>query len=376
MGGQALTLCGPSRSRLVLLGALLLFLPACVSGGYRNDYVPALVAPSSPSHVADDRPTRVSRRESLQLEGGIRLIRSDLARLAPAFSLTDQNGVVHSSASTLGRVVWVDLWAVWCGTCRAEFPFVQRMHERFERNGLTILGVCRNSERDGFLQASVKDWLDFPVVDASRDRNFPFPYRAFPTTVLIDRAGRVRGYWQGHRTPEAMEDALRFLLGEPTPPGVIAARRAAGTYEHRPLPTSAKVLSAELKLPREGVPAGGYFEGTVTLDVDPGWFLCADREEGLIPLDLRFTSADGFLSLGHLVPRPTNVVTATGDRRGHAGRILLPVWGLVDRDAPAGRLLRVELVATLQACDRTQCLAPSEVRLIENLWVADSETPQ
>ncbi|GJM43584.1 MAG: hypothetical protein DHS20C21_04260 [Gemmatimonadota bacterium] len=349
----------------------------CAQQNYRNHRVPAFASPSAHGSV-DSEPVRLLEADTTLLRGGLRIIRPDVARPTRPFTLTDERGIVHTPESLRGRVVWLDLWAVWCGTCRAEFPFVQEMHERFEGNGFTVLAVCRNSTREGFQAASSKDWIDFPLVDANDDEDFPFPYHAFPTSVLLDREGRIRAYWQGHRSPPAVEDAVRHLLGEawdetrpapvPTPTGADVARIAvpAEVLSER---TSQSVLRATLVLPREPVPAGGYFQGMITLDVDPGWHLSADPGEGFVPLELRFDSEDGFQALGHQLPHALPVDTALGPQDGHAGVLQLPVWGMLDSHLTEGESVPLTIVATVQACDRTKCLPPAEVVMASRVWV-------
>jgi len=375
VGGHALT-CRGRGAAGVLLAALVLAGEGCAPRGYRDHFVPRLASPSDHgTDVADDRPTPLREEHTLLLPGGLRIIRADVARPAPPFRFVDDAGAAHSPESLHGRVVWVDLWAVWCATCRAEFPFVQTLHERFSGNGLTVLAVCRNSSAEGFAGAARKPWIDFPVVDASALDDFPFPYRAFPTSVLIDRAGRIRAYWQGHRPPAAIEDAVRTLLAEDVPPEATVPAPEAPDPFVAAIPVdvigSDTVVRAELALERDALPAGGYFEGTVTLDVDPGWHLNADPGEGFVPVELRFDSDRGFQSLGHHLPPARPVETAAGPHVGHTGVVELPVWGLLDAGLSAGQSVPLTIVATVQACDRTRCLPPAEIVLARHLWIEE-----
>lgn len=381
MGGHPLrsSRCSPPGAvrtvGCLALAALAAFGAGCASQGYRNHQVPAFVAPHTPPSESRNRPVHLRRSDYDAVPGGIRLIRAGRAKPTPPFTLVDESGRVHTPETLRGRVVWLDLWAVWCGTCRAEFPFVERLQQRFERNGLTVLAVCRNSTREGFVAASRKDWIHFPVIDASDQSEFPFPVHAFPTTVLIGRHGRVRGYWQGHRTAEAMEEALRYLLAEEGPRGAPAVvARGPVDESGGALPTSENVLEARLDLAQDALPPGAFFEGKVTLDVDPGWFLSADQGDGAIPLKIRFGESQAFRVLDCRLPPPVPVETSTGARAGHRGRVELPLWGLLDANVPGGGPVDLEIVATVQACDETQCLPPSDLVLGRRLWVVDPGT--
>ena len=46
------------------------------------------------------------------------------------FAFTNLNGQAVSLDEFKGKVVYVDVWASWCGPCRAEFPFSKQLHDR------------------------------------------------------------------------------------------------------------------------------------------------------------------------------------------------------------------------------------------------------
>jgi thiol-disulfide isomerase/thioredoxin len=338
---------------------------------YRNYDLPAALAPSAPATADPEAPVALHYRDSVQLAGGLRLVLPERAAAAPPFALRGSDGVLYTNESLRGRVVWIDLWATWCVTCRAEFPEIQKIHERLSEDGLTILAVCRNSTREGFEAAAEKDWLSFPFVDASESDGFPIPYGAFPTSVVLDRAGRVRAYWQGHRRPAAVEQLLRRLLAERPPDGRTAepAIPVAASVESPALETSAAVVQAELYLPRAGVPPGEVFEGRIVLHLDPGWHVTAGRADDAVALDLAIAWGDGIVALDWLRPRAETLTLAGAARDVYSGRVELPVWGVVEDDAP-GSPIGVRLAATLQACDSTKCLLPAEIVLTGEVPVA------
>jgi thiol-disulfide isomerase/thioredoxin len=373
LGGDTLSAArvGPRALLAGWLGAGL-GLAACAGPAqYRNYDLPAALAPSAPTTSDPEAPVALSYRDSMQLAGGIRMVLPERATPAPSFALRGSDGVLYTNESLRGRVVWIDLWATWCVTCRAEFPEIQKIHERLSADGLTVLAVCRNSTRAGFEAAVRKDWLSFPFVDASESDGFPIPYGAFPTSVVLDRAGRVRAYWQGHRRPAAVEQLLRSLLAEApadtetTAPALPLASGAGSPA----LGTSAAVVQAELHLPLRGVLPGEVFEGQVVLRLDSGWHVAAGRAEGSVPLDLAFDWGDGIVAIDWLRPLPERLTLAGAARDVHSGRVELPVWGVVGEDAQESPI-QVRLAATVQACDSTQCLLPAEIVLTGEVPVA------
>ncbi len=59
----------------------------------------------------------------------------------PAFSMTDTSGKVHTNASLKGKVVLLDFWATWCGPCKAASPTMQKLHEKYAKQGLVVVGA-------------------------------------------------------------------------------------------------------------------------------------------------------------------------------------------------------------------------------------------
>ena len=38
--------------------------------------------------------------------------------------------------------MYVDIWATWCGPCKAEIPYIQRLQQEFSDDELVFLSVC------------------------------------------------------------------------------------------------------------------------------------------------------------------------------------------------------------------------------------------
>lgn len=369
---------------MALVGLLL---AGCGSPAYRNYGVPeSLVAETA---AARDGEVRLNATNSRLAAGGIRVVTPEAAAPAPAFDFVDENGIRFTNESLRGQVVWVDLWADYCATCRAEFPRVQQTYERYRDDGFVVLGLCRNSSRAGFEQAAHKDWIDFPMIDASDDGDFPFPYAAFPTSILLDREGRVRSYWRGHRAAYAVDAVIERLLREPgaliASPGAPIASPAVPltssgatidlTKQSTPLGQSVEVVRAAIELEQRNVAPGGRFAGHVVLEVEPGWHLSASTAPGAFPLSIDLGDTAGVPDFRPQLPPSERHSLAGESIPVHSGRIEIAISGSVSRHWPAGHRLPLRLVATVQACDESLCLAPSRIVLSEELRVESLATP-
>lgn len=91
-----------------------------------------------------------------------------------------------------GKVVVVDFWASWCVPCRRSFPWLNAMHEKYADDGLVIIGVNVDAERDDadkFLAAYPADFLIH--FDTGGTLAQEFGVEAMPSSFVIGRGGEI-----------------------------------------------------------------------------------------------------------------------------------------------------------------------------------------
>jgi thiol-disulfide isomerase/thioredoxin len=132
-------------------------------------------------------------------------IATDGAVPAPQFSLESRAGGQLSLADLKGQVVMINFWASWCGPCRQEFPALDQIYAKYKPMGFTLVGINVESEKadaEKFLGATP---VSFPILfDPDNTVSGKYGVSAMPTTVLVDRQGRVR--WQ-HRAYKPGDEA-------------------------------------------------------------------------------------------------------------------------------------------------------------------------
>jgi thiol-disulfide isomerase/thioredoxin len=91
-----------------------------------------------------------------------------------------------------GKVVVLDFWASWCVPCRRSFPWLNDMHRKYEEEGLVIVGVNLDLEREEAKQFLQEFAPDFQIYfDESKDVAKEFDVIAMPSSYLIGRDGEV-----------------------------------------------------------------------------------------------------------------------------------------------------------------------------------------
>jgi thiol-disulfide isomerase/thioredoxin len=136
---------------------------------------------------------------------------------APDFTLPSLNGPNLRLQEQRGRVVMINFWASWCGPCRVEMPHLARLYEKYRNAGFTVLAV--NIDEDPHKAANLAKQLGmhFPVLlDTEKKVSRLYDLSTMPSTVLVDRDGRVRyvhrGYRDGYET--TYDQQIRELLRE------------------------------------------------------------------------------------------------------------------------------------------------------------------
>jgi peroxiredoxin len=136
---------------------------------------------------------------------------------APDFTLHSVAGSNLRLQEQRGQVVMLNFWASWCGPCRQEMPRLDRLYEKYHASGFQLLGVNVDDDVRNATGVSSKLGLHFPVLlDTEKKVSRLYDLSTMPSTVLIDRDGRVRyihrGYKDGYE--QAYEEQIRELLRE------------------------------------------------------------------------------------------------------------------------------------------------------------------
>lgn len=140
----------------------------------------------------------------------------------PDYVFADREGAETRFEDFRGRVVVVNLWAMWCRPCRTEMPTLAQLAQTYaQQPDLVVLPI--NVDRTETEIASARSFLDVhePLPFYS-DPAFRLPFEfegrgRMPQTILIDRQGRVRAWFEGESdwsSPEARA-LIDHLLAEP-----------------------------------------------------------------------------------------------------------------------------------------------------------------
>lgn len=136
---------------------------------------------------------------------------------APDFTLQSNSGENVRLAEQRGQVVMLNFWASWCGPCRQEMPLLETIFNRYNAAGFQFFAV--NVEENN---ADAKKLLEelkvsFPVLyDPQSKASSLYGVDAMPTTVVIDKKGKIRYVNRGYKPGDENKyrDQIRELLKE------------------------------------------------------------------------------------------------------------------------------------------------------------------
>lgn len=134
---------------------------------------------------------------------------------APDFTLRTTAGANLRLQEQRGQVVMVNFWATWCGPCKIEMPHLVRLYEKYRASGFQLLGVNIDDDARNAMASAAKLGITFPVLlDADKRVAKMYDLSTMPTTLIIDRDGRVRHLHRGYREgyEQTYDQQVRELL--------------------------------------------------------------------------------------------------------------------------------------------------------------------
>ncbi len=149
---------------------------------------------------------------------------------APQVTGTMLSGARFDLAADRGAVVVLNFWGSWCTPCREEAPSLGQLARHFSGTDIRFVGIDIRDDAAGAAAFMRTFRISYPSVNDPNDAialdfNGTVPPAGIPTTLVIDRSGRIAARIVG----PASYDGLRTLIAQ------VSAEQA-----HRPAPGRAR----------------------------------------------------------------------------------------------------------------------------------------
>ncbi|MGH3342244.1 MAG: TlpA family protein disulfide reductase [Carbonactinosporaceae bacterium] len=202
----------PRNTSLVLLAGVLLAAPA---GGLAG-CSPATSAGSPAGSAAGGGESRY-----VSGDGSVRYIPSAQRRPAPDVSATTLEGDRLVLSDHRGKVLVLNVWASWCPPCRAEAPALDQVSQEVRSQGVRFVGINTRDTRANARAFERRFAISYPsLFDESGRIILAFrgqlPPQAIPSTLVLDRQGRVAARALRPLTVGGLRDLLAPVLEEPS----------------------------------------------------------------------------------------------------------------------------------------------------------------
>lgn len=196
------------RNRILRLG-LLVGVSAMLLAACGRD------ASGSPAALAGDQ-------NYVSPDGAVTLKDPSSRQLAPSITGTTLEGDTWSMQDHRGHIIVFNVWASWCAPCRAEAPILKKVSEKYKASGVDFVGLNIRDSTVAAIAFEKKFGITYPsLVDTGGELVLRFAGdlnpSAIPSTLLVDKQGRVAASILGKVTEAMLTGLVQALLGEDAP---------------------------------------------------------------------------------------------------------------------------------------------------------------
>jgi len=118
-----------------------------------------------------------------------------------------------------GKVVVLNFWGSWCGPCRAEAPALEEAATALSPQGVQFLGINVKDTKEAGADFLISKQVSYPSIYDPSMRTLlsikGFPTGSIPSTIAVDRQGRVAHVWlQAISDPAQLIDTVSAIAAE------------------------------------------------------------------------------------------------------------------------------------------------------------------
>jgi len=138
--------------------------------------------------------------------------------VAPDFDYENHAGGKTKLGDLRGKYVYIDVWATWCGPCRAEIPSLKKIEEKYHDKKIAFVSISVDEQKD------YEKWKKFVVekqlggIQLYADKNWmsdfikAFGINSIPRFILIDPTGKVVNADADRPSNPKLQEQLDALL--------------------------------------------------------------------------------------------------------------------------------------------------------------------
>jgi peroxiredoxin len=131
------------------------------------------------------------------------------------FALRGLDGQAVSLSEYAGKVVLVTFWSTTCGQCESEMPWFSEFRQKYSDQGFDVVGVAVDQGESGHVNRYVASRpINYRVVLGDGPQMRRYIATSIPTTLILDRAGRIAVRHVGYCSKREFESDIQAVLAE------------------------------------------------------------------------------------------------------------------------------------------------------------------
>jgi len=117
--------------------------------------------------------------------------------VSPSFDFLNHKGGNTKLEDFKGKYVYLDIWATWCGPCRAEIPFLKQVEQKYHDKNIVFISISVDTDKDFEKWKTFVKEKELGGVQLFADKNWnsdfirSFSINSIPRFILIDPNGKV-----------------------------------------------------------------------------------------------------------------------------------------------------------------------------------------
>ena len=115
---------------------------------------------------------------------------------APDFECSAVNGKTVSLHNFTGKLIYIDIWATWCGPCLRELPYLENLQEKYkQREDIAFVSISIDDDKAAW-SAMVKD-KDMKGIQLHANTEMhlkivsDYLINGIPRFIIIDKSGNI-----------------------------------------------------------------------------------------------------------------------------------------------------------------------------------------
>ena len=183
--------------RILFLFSLLLAVSAQAQEATKAQQVKNIVNPQDTVLKKTEVRKFVVRRDRSKDDEKNAAMKAFVGQRFTDLEMLDTDGNSHNLSEYVGNGHWlfVDMWASWCGPCRAEMPHVVAAYEKYHKKGLEMVSISLDNQKEAWVKA-ITD-LNMPWTHLSDLKGWQsivcevYKVWAIPDNLLINPQGEI-----------------------------------------------------------------------------------------------------------------------------------------------------------------------------------------